>query len=48
MCMTVQVLELQACKRLNDEILKSLCDLAQRHVSSLLGTSHLKTVFSII
>jgi hypothetical protein len=33
----LKVLELEACKRLNDEILKSLCDLCQRHVSSLLG-----------
>lgn len=33
----IKLLELQACKRLNDEILKALCDLAQRHVASLLG-----------
>lgn len=33
----IKLLELQACKRLNDEILKGLCDLAQRHVASLLG-----------
>lgn len=34
----IKMLELQACKRLNDEILKTLCDLCQRHVASLLGT----------
>jgi hypothetical protein len=33
----IKLLELQACKRLNDEILKALCDLCQRHVASLLG-----------
>lgn len=32
----IKVLELQACKRLNDEILKTLCDLCYRHIVSLL------------
>jgi vacuolar protein sorting-associated protein 54 len=33
----IKVLELQACKRLNDEVLKTLCDLCQRHIASLLN-----------
>lgn len=32
----IKVLELQACKKLNDEILKTLCDLCYRHIISLL------------
>ncbi len=32
----IKVLELQACKRLNDEVLKTLCNLCQRHIASLL------------
>ncbi|EKU21093.1 retrograde transporter [Nannochloropsis gaditana CCMP526] len=32
----IKVLELQACKKLNDEILKTLCDLCYRHIVSLL------------
>ncbi len=39
----IKLLELQACKRLNDEILKTLCDLCQRHVASLLGMTLSKT-----
>jgi vacuolar protein sorting-associated protein 54 len=33
----IKVLELQACKRLNDEVLRTLCDLCQRHIASLLN-----------
>lgn len=32
-----KVLELQACKKLNEDTLKTLCELGQRHVSQLLG-----------